>query len=214
MLASGGVLLMVWWILRDKQTSQADFAAWIEALSTLAAVFIATLGASYAFRAYVIEEGREQRVLTDLRQVHAARVAAWYTTQRANTTRARGPSVVLRNASDLPVSGVVVTTELWGLTHHGPEVGEEPEWKMVWSTDQKVGLLPPSAQPVLLELEDYQGTVAARNLLQEDPEHEMRVSITFRDSNNTWWCRDADGLLDELGDGDHWSAASSLGTSQ
>jgi hypothetical protein len=131
-----------------------SFAAWLEAVSTLAAVLAAMYAGFYAANAWKLEVQREDRWVAQQRREQASRIAAWPGEPRAHFAGEQdeligesvsdgfeGLSVWLRNASDVPVTRISIDATLVvrpaGTNAVRLEVGT-----------QEVALLEPSPEPV------------------------------------------------------------------
>jgi hypothetical protein len=207
-LACGLAILVVLLVAAafDRGATNTDGASWIEAISTLAAVVIATIAALFAGRAFVLEDRRERRAQQDLQQFQAARVAVW--AEVAKTRAQQGGrlrtypgqlTIHLRNASDLPVTQVTVTLQL-----HGTKV-DGNRWT-TWGDDVEFPLLPPASTPRAEQVRLPQRFADEWADYVDDGGPEVTLAVSFRDSNNRWWVRYFDGTLEELDEPGHpWS---------
>lgn len=182
----------------------AEVAAWWEASATAAAVAAAGLAAVYAARAFGLEQSREGRWEEGQRRSQAALIAAWpaplrftwdydETTQTTFPTAIEGVFALLRNASHVPVTDVLIK---FSLVLRNERVEGDPG---VGIGHQRLPLLAPGADPVEVELEDISET---EPMMLPSPSEaartEVLVSIEFRDAAGTRWHRGFDGRLSEI----------------
>lgn len=153
--------------------SNVDLPAWLEAISTLAAFAAAGLAAYFSMQTQRQESNRA-------RTEQASQVAAWYDETK------KEPGFYLRNASDLPVTSVIIGIRLGGAL----------------VCTQPVGLLPPKVkQFVELSSASLQEIADARHrpLTRGGMGGPRCVAIAFVDAAGHGWARDADGRLSEPG---------------
>jgi hypothetical protein len=174
-----------WWL----GDSRAGLAGWIEAAATVAAVAAAVVAGSWAARAVRIEQDRDDRWIAQQRSSQATRVAAWVprlaTEERDGVTVWTGAYVRLRNASDVPVSRVVVETTLVWPTPNGGSGRMEFD-------DLDVGVLPP--------YEPADGLTEPLVQIPPTPPPSgaaVEVQLSFVDAGGTMWTRLPDGQLIE-----------------
>src|SRR4051812_24844204 len=98
----------------------SDLPAWIEALSTLAAFLAASLAVYFAYQAFQLQSAQQQQLERYKRAGQAARVAAWFASDDEQH------NVVVRNASDLPVTQVRVSVFVWAKVVNTYGIGTVP----------------------------------------------------------------------------------------
>lgn len=175
--------------------SVSDLPAWLEGVSTLAAVVAASAAAIYAAGAFQLETQREDRFVDAQRRHQAERVAAWHVLRRSVSDPTERPLafapstnvVRARNASDLPVTSATFVLQF----------GDE----MIGA--QELAVLPPSTEPmdVPLERELIIALQGARERFTPDfPGHPPPVAIdlAFTDAAGQRWRRTAAGSLSEV----------------
>lgn len=179
-----------------------SFVAWLEAVSTLAAVLAAMYAGLYAANAWKLEVQRDDRWVAQQRSEQASRIAAWpgeprphFTGQQDETTGEsmsdgfEGLVVWLRNASDVPVTRVSIDATLVVRP-----AGTDPIRREVGT--QEIALLEPSTEPV-------EKVVAAPRPVNPnayrpgnvDIEYWFEVGVSFRDAGGRDWHRTPDGQL-------------------
>jgi hypothetical protein len=179
-----------------------SFAAWLEAVSTLAAVLAAMYAGFYAANAWKLEVQREDQWVAQQRSEQASRIAAWpgeprrhFTGQQDELTGEsmsdgfEGLSVWLRNASDVPVTRVSIDATLVVRA-----AGTDPVRREVGT--QEVALLEPSTEPI----EKFVAAPRPVNVNTYRPgnvdiEYWFEVSVSFRDAGGRDWQRTPDGQL-------------------
>lgn len=189
---------MIGSLLSDRDS----FAAWLEAVSTLAAVLAAMYAGFYAANAWKLEVHREDRWVAQQRSEQASKIAAWpgeprrhFTGEQDELTGAsvsdgfEGLSVWLRNASDVPVTRVSIDATLVVRA-----AGTNPVRREVGT--QEVALLEPSAEPI----EKFVAAPRPVNVDAYRPgnvsiEYWFEVGVSFRDAGGRDWQRTPDGQL-------------------
>jgi len=184
----------------------ASVPEWIEALATLAAFMAAVVAASYAARVYLIERDRDDRWEAQQIRSQALLVAAWASSSQPEMVFDRRPSgvaqlwngvggcrVLLRNASDVPVTRVTVTVEIVVL--NDPAKPEERHFLV----GHQERLLPPAVDPVpinLVALEGDKVDVTSRGLVAfNDANYWAEVDLHFIDAGGRGWHRTPRGEL-------------------
>lgn len=177
--------------------SSEGFPAWLEAASTFAAFAAASVAVFFAMGTQQIEAKRDHRIETALVREQASKVAGWYGLSPSGGaptgTRSirmqlgvRMPGVYVRNASDLPVSSVLVA-----LTAEGRSV----------ITTVLLGVLPPASDP---KFEPFPVPVAAmidnaRNTFSwAGADWEPGVGLAFVDAAGVGWVRGPTGHLQSV----------------
>lgn len=172
-----------------------DYPAWLTAVATLAAFIAAVLAVRFAGGAFTLESKREERWKDGQRSAQAALIAAWWgetvtgtRTQASRQIPIRTDCLLARNASDVPVTNVVLE-----LYFHGHLLGEHP-----------VAILPPSTEAQAIKLSDAGWEAVGRaqsdalDTRDEDEDAEYpTIAISFRDAAGVTWRRSADGQLSE-----------------
>jgi hypothetical protein len=168
---------------------RADFAGWLEAISTLAALAAATVAGALGVRAIRIEQERDGRALVDQRSAQAAQVSAWFvrtvTEEVDGTAMLSGVGIRIRNVSALPVTRVLLHARLLWTTPTGQEAYTDlvaHEMAVLPPFDPTDGL----TEPVL---KMHQIAVPANPRVE--------VELHFVDASGTAWTREADGRLVE-----------------
>jgi hypothetical protein len=191
-----------------------SMADWVAAVATVAAFCAAVLAARYAAGAFSLERGREAQILQGRRTAQAALVAAWpdrfvpnweqqHSGPDLRVPGIRGAVAMLRNASDVPVTGIHVDFDVVNayadaiapadIRHLGGvdlavlPPGQELK-ELRWVADDV--LMVPGV-PTLGDESDYPdfGVYDPGRLL---------VTITFRDAAGVLWHRDPAGHLSEV----------------
>jgi hypothetical protein len=191
-----------------------SMADWVAAVATVAAFCAAVIAARYAAGAFSLESAREAQILQAQRTAQAALVAAWPDRflpnweQQHNSPDLRVPGIrgavaMLRNASDVPVTGIHVDFSvvhafadaiavadiryLGGLDLAVLPPGPDPK-ELRWAAD---GVVMVPGVPTMGDGDDYPdfGTYDPGRLL---------VTITFRDAAGVLWHRDRAGHLSEV----------------
>lgn len=187
--------LTVWgWNWAD--TTRTELAQWIMAATSIATLVAAVIAAVFAAGAFRLESDREDRWNDTQRRVQASVVAAWADGIQMASGNI-GPLSVLvrvRNASDVPITSVVITVLMRTLGPSGAEHGSH----VFGATSKR--LIPPNAQEHTISI-DAQPFVNTRDLLPEGVpslEFQPYVSIEFTDSAGIRWLRTHHGLLIEL----------------
>jgi hypothetical protein len=182
-------------------SERTELAQWVMASASVVTLVAALAAAVYAAGAFHLESEREERWNDSQRRQQASLVAAW-TAGYENDEEGRvlGADVVLRNASNLPVTSVSVRlrVELWSPGRS--DVVYSGDWV-------DVGLLPPSehgdhsVQWVQVEPGNLPAT-GVRTLSLEHPDATFKpdvyAELTFRDAGGSLWRRDGLGYLVEL----------------
>jgi hypothetical protein len=189
---------------------------WIEAIATVAAFAAAVFAARYAAGAFVLERERESQRLDAERRAQASLVAAWparfiqyMDEQQADLPKGldtiAGAEVLLRNASDLPVTNVHV--DFWAVHAYADEHGPADIRRL---GGQTLAVLPPATEPhrVLWSTEGRQHFLPGvptvgdpRDFWPSEPPHDparLILDLTFRDSSGVLWRRDRVGRLQEV----------------
>jgi hypothetical protein len=171
-------------------------------IPTWLATIAATAAGVVAYRVYQIEARRDLISKDERRAAQAAKIAAWYGSQRQNMTLTIGSSVqtrpmpepvwgaFLRNASDLPAFDVIVK-------FHFPPSGTDDS-AAAWNVHTiKKRVLPPNDAPIHLTIDEI-----ALRICSGDPRMDAfhRVEIEFTDTQGLRWHRDVKGRLKDITD--------------
>lgn len=170
--------------------SPESFAAWLEAISTFAAFTAASVAVYFAMRTHQVEAERDHRMETARLREQASKVASWYgssTGEALISGRRTGQfrtqrGVRLRNASDLPVSSVLIaltdTTQVFAV--------------------HRVGLLPPGSEPKFepFPTSTLEEVDERKNRYSED--WEPTAAIAFIDASGNGWARSPMGRLEPV----------------
>jgi hypothetical protein len=169
-------------------------------IPTWLATIAATAAGVVAYRVYRIEARRDQVSDQERRSMQAGKVAAWYGSREQKVTQRMPNSVqtyilpepvwgaFLRNASDLPVSDVVVRFHL----PSSPASDATGNGNM--HTIVKM-VLPPNDAPIHLPIDE-----AALRIFSDDVREDAfhRVEIDFTDAQGFRWHRNIKGQLKEI----------------
>ncbi|WP_377322634.1 hypothetical protein ACFJIY_24500 [Pimelobacter simplex] len=177
-------------------TKRDDAAQWIMAGASLATLIAACVAAAFAGGAYRIEARREDRLLDGELKHQASRVAAWLSTATFEPVLSGAPNykappqvrdvVRIRNASDLPVTDVV-------LTYH---------FQRVQIAVEMLDLVPPALEPYVHRVssatESAWGTAIDLFVDADGPgvtPPMPTIEIRFTDAAGRRWTRKANGEL-------------------
>jgi hypothetical protein len=193
-----------------------SMADWVAAIATVAAFVAAVIAARYAAGALDLERGREEQRLQAERRAQASLVAAWpakfipHQELQNNDTwltveGIAGAAAMIRNASDVPVTGVHV--DFWVV--HGEETShQEADIRFLGGVDVKV--LPPVTEPQEIQwlagpnghmVPGVPTTGHHEDYWPDHPPYDpsrLVVDIIFRDAAGTLWRRDRLGRLEEI----------------
>lgn len=169
---------------QNSQTS-GSVSEWVSALSTLGAFVAAAVAAIFATAAFKLERERDYGAILDRRASQASGVAAWYGVRVQEPKHPRGreawvayvsqTGVYLRNASDLPVTNVAITST----------------WPTGEVIESAIAVLPPAIDPVFHPFSTVPG-------VEPPKDGEPDVGIEFLDSAGLRWFRRSDGRLLEI----------------
>jgi len=184
--AAAVVTVSIWGAHRSSE----GFPAWLEATSTFAAFTAASVAVFFAMRTQGLEAKRDHRIETALVREQASKVAAWYGTtladlvvggKRSGTTRLR-QGIRLRNASDLPVSSVLIaltdTVEVFAI--------------------HRIEILPPSPETQFESLPDAILAAIDDRGERHSGHWEPTVAIAFIDAAGSGWVRGPMGRLEAV----------------
>lgn len=169
-------------------------------IPTWLATIAATTAGIVAYRVYRIEAQRDRISEWERRSAQAAKVATWYGSRQRQVTQRRGDSVqtytlaepvwgaFLRNASDLPVSDLVIN-------FYFPGKNDSTETWNIHTINKLT--LPPNDAPIHLEIDE-----TALRLYSDERKMDAfhRVEIEFTDSQGIRWHRDVKGRLKGIKD--------------
>ncbi|WBC17579.1 hypothetical protein O7600_12465 [Micromonospora sp. WMMA1998] len=176
-----------------------DFPGWVQAGTTAVALYFAYRAARTAERLYLVERERDEERSKAVEQEQAARVVIWmeqdteaktdhdvdlgFMTGERGTAQRWEPLAVVRNASDLPITDVIIWFQRE--TVHGPDDSEFRD-----DAQNHPGIPPGStykfrADPSLLKPRSYGNADIA-----------FKVSVYFKDAARREWIRHADGRLE------------------
>lgn len=177
-------------------SAHGNIAEWIAAIATALAFVAAFFAAMYTKQAYEIEQAREDRALDAIEREQASKVAAWTVLKVMDGPKGEHPAKSqfhIRNASDVPVTGVSVRFYL-----HQFKVGQPTDVQdLGW---ERAPSLPPSPDPF-----EYELTMETRAKLikawDHDPqtERDLRIRLRFVDAAGTPWQRLPNGKLEKIG---------------
>ena len=170
--------------------SPESFAAWLEAISTFAAFTAASVAVYFAMRTHQVEAERDHRIATALVREQASKVASWYGSSTGEALISGPPTgqfrtqrgVRLRNASDLPVSSVLIA-----LT----------DATQVFAV-HRVGLLPPGSEPKFEPLPSATLEEMDERKRRYSEEWEPTAAIAFIDASGNGWARSPMGRLEPV----------------
>lgn len=189
------------WGWRWAGTSRTELAQWAMAASSVWTLIAAVAAAVYAAGAFKLESDREDRWNDTQTRAQASVVAAWpevivWTTERdddgylVDVPIPQAVRVMLRNASDVPVSDVAITavarlTDLQGRHLQSYDFGRATR-----------ELLPPTATPLHTTV-GPEGDVTDWVYPEEVNFSQWRVfvSLKFTDAGGRTWVRNHDGIL-------------------
>lgn len=179
---------------RWSHADRTELAQWAMAGTSIATLLAAIVAAVFAAGAFRLESAREDRWEETQRTMQASQVAAWLgvierespQSQQQSATWGVGSlldlggsytveGLYLRNASDIPVTRVVVRVMV------GTAV----------AFSRRVATLGPSDEPVFLDLTEAEEASVADARLKQDGDAE--VGVTFTDAAGVDWIR-APGL--------------------
>lgn len=191
-----------------------SMADWVAALATVAAFCAAVVAARYAAGAFRLERGREAQLLRAQRSAQAALVAAWpdrflpnweqqHSGPDLRVEGIRGAVAMLRNASDVPVTGIHVD---FSVVHAFADAIAAADIRHLGGSD--LAVLPPGQGPQELRWA-ADGVVMVPGVPtlgdgDDYPDHgiydpgRLLVTITFRDAAGVLWHRDRAGHLSEV----------------
>lgn len=179
----------------------AGLAAWLEAVSTLAAVLAAMYAGFYAANAWKLETAREARWGQQQLREQASRIAAWPADLHphvvaddglGNVTYSGfdGVNVMLRNASDVPV------TRVWADVTLVVDLKSDAPLRLHLGASEVVRVLEPATQPLnkyVAADEPFDPSTYRRGNV--DLDFWCEISLGFRDAGGRDWERLADGQL-------------------
>jgi hypothetical protein len=204
-----GVVVLATSLLGSLLIDGASFTAWLESVSTLAAVLAAMYAGFYAANAWKLEVEREERWAAQQRTEQASKVAAWPDRPREHVTGHDemtgaytkegfdGLHVWLRNASDVPVTQVSIDATLV------VRAGSTNLIRIDMGTREVARLLEPTTEPVKKFVE-ADAPVNPNTYKPGNVEiaYWFEVSLNFRDAGGRVWERSANGQLIPVSDGD------------
>lgn len=187
-------------------SAHGNIAEWIAALATALAFVAAFFAAQYTKQAYEIEQAREGRALDAIEREQASKVAAWINFTvlegRDRSVHPKDVNIFVRNASDVPVTGVSVRFYL--VQWRGDELEDERD--LGWIA---VHLIPPNPEPHMMQLPpDARAALVKFWNTTPGLSRDLRVRIRFVDAAGTPWQRHPDGELEKL----TWDADRSAGS--
>lgn len=192
--AIGASICIAAFLLNLFDQEWSTFPAWWEATSTAAALAAATVAVLYS--SITLDRERERE-----REWQAARVAAWpgeikWGTKKVggldepDWSQIHGLHAVVRNASDLPVTEVLVSFRL-ALVSVGQRGAATVDSSATLGTE-RLAVLPPSNDPIVVHLSDvHRDSPIDVDDLDEAARTELLVDLEFRDSAGRQWRREA-----------------------
>lgn len=189
-------------------TSRPDMAQWAMAASSIGTLAAAVIAAVFAAGAFRLESDREDRWSDTQRRTQASVVAAWPSASGVSvrsgeldpetlTYPERGPdrvTVLMRNASDVPVTTVVITVLMRTVDPGGVEHGSY----VFGETIER--LVPPSSGELTIFVH-ANPFVPTASLIPEGVasiEFHPYVAIEFTDASGYRWLRTHEGMLFEV----------------
>jgi hypothetical protein len=179
----------------------ARFPDWLEAVSTLAAVLAAMYAGLYAANAWKLEIERETRWVQQQQREQAGKVAGWPGELRRHVIGQdatgglhyggyEGLDIVLRNASDVPV------TRVWADVTLIVDVKSSASVRIPFGAKEVARILEPATHPVT----KYVGADTVVDPSTYKPggveiDYWCEIILTFRDASGRDWKRLADGQL-------------------
>jgi hypothetical protein len=180
---------------------QGSFPDWLEAISTLAAVLAAMYAGLYAANAWRLEVDREDRWNRQQQRQQASMVAAWPADLRPHVADRNGlgdetyagfdgVNVMLRNASDVPVTRVWVEATLV------VDIKSDHPLRLPLGEREVARILEPATEPIAKTV-TAERPVDPSTLKPGGVEVEQwcEIVLSFRDAGGRDWMRLADGQL-------------------
>jgi hypothetical protein len=191
----GAGCLMAW----ATNGSWADAALWVTALATVAAFGAAILAAVLVGRTHTLELRREDARLRSERSGQAALVAAWprrplgeiiwHSDIAQSIESVAGARVVVRNASQVPVSAVRLDVTISAVEWDPPVTMKIPH---------RLALLPPTEEEQVWDLDDRDNPISLKSQIPVPvgmvDQIDIAIDFYFTDAAGVRWHRSAHSL--------------------